>query len=627
MLVQHFTNLQRSNGADVRTMHNLLRKPRLLVVEDEAIVARDLQAQLELLGYETVGHAASGERAIELSERLRPDLVLMDIRLSGPMDGIAAAQAIRARFSIPAVFLTASAEDETLERARLAEPLGYILKPFGERSLHTVLEIALYKHQADAKLRLSNAALKAVSQGVLISGADRLMVSANEAFCRITGYPVDEVLGRNCKFLQGPLTDAGTVAAMGAALSRGESFSAEILNYRKDGSTFWNELTVSPVRDAENQLTHFIGVTRDITQRRQAEAALSEKTEILAAVISSASDAVITVDAAFRIQLFNHAAERIFGHAAVDTVGLPLARLLPDVAPGRGDAQPEACAQTAAGSPSMSSGRVRGLRADGAAIEFEASVSQVTVRGQKMLTVILHDVTERVQAEQAMRLYQRELSELTRRLMDQEKETTRRLAQTLHDRLGQTLTAIRLSYDALAPCLADRSTGVPEGRARTLGGLIDRAIQEVREALVELRPPMLEEEGLCAAIDNELRTRQAEAEPVALRLVVAPDVQALRWAAPVEYAAFMVVREAVSNALLHADATDIQVHVAGSTTQLDIEVSDDGSGLPSHEVFGKAGHLGMVGMRERAAAIGGAFRAGHGPAGGATIKLAWKATP
>jgi PAS domain S-box-containing protein len=132
-----------------------MNKPRILIIEDEAIVARDISAQLSELGYEPVGHASNADNAIALTQRLMPDLVLMDVHLSGSMDGISAAEVIRDRFSIPVVFLTAYTGGETLTRAKLAEPYGYITKPFDERELKTVLEIALYKHRMESKLRRS----------------------------------------------------------------------------------------------------------------------------------------------------------------------------------------------------------------------------------------------------------------------------------------------------------------------------------------------------------------------------------------------------------------------------------------------------------------------------------------
>ena len=112
-----------------------MNKPRILIVEDEEIVAADISEYLQQMGYLAVGQAASGEQAIALAGELRPDLVLMDIRLEGKMDGVVAAKEIRQRFHIPSVFLSAYSEEATIQRAKLAEPFGYILKPFEGRAV------------------------------------------------------------------------------------------------------------------------------------------------------------------------------------------------------------------------------------------------------------------------------------------------------------------------------------------------------------------------------------------------------------------------------------------------------------------------------------------------------------
>ena len=126
-----------------------MTKARILVVEDEGIVALNIQSSLESLGYDVPVVVASGEEAIEEAERTRPDLVLMDIMLEGEWDGVEAAEQIRQRFNIPVIYLTAYADENTLQRAKIAEPFGYLLKPFEERELHTTIEIALYKHKAE----------------------------------------------------------------------------------------------------------------------------------------------------------------------------------------------------------------------------------------------------------------------------------------------------------------------------------------------------------------------------------------------------------------------------------------------------------------------------------------------
>lgn len=129
-----------------------MEKTKILIVEDDEIVAIDISTRLEKLGfYDVVGITATGEEAVSMTEKIRPDLVLMDIVLKDKMDGIEAAGLIRSRFNIPIVYLTAFADERLLKRAKITEPFGYILKPFKERELHTTIEMALYKHRAEAE--------------------------------------------------------------------------------------------------------------------------------------------------------------------------------------------------------------------------------------------------------------------------------------------------------------------------------------------------------------------------------------------------------------------------------------------------------------------------------------------
>jgi len=117
----------------------------------------------------------------------------------------------------------------------------------------------------EENLILKEKVLREISQGVLITDANRLIISANRAFLAITGYSEGEVLGRDCKFLQGPQSDPETVENIRDALKNGFEFHGEILNYRKDGTLFWNQLSISPMRDERGKVTHFIGVQIDIT--------------------------------------------------------------------------------------------------------------------------------------------------------------------------------------------------------------------------------------------------------------------------------------------------------------------------------------------------------------------------
>lgn len=386
-----------------------------------------------------------------------------------------------------------------------------------------------------------------------------------------------------------------------------------------DGRVRWMRLAGAPRRLPDGS-TCWDSIATDITDSRAASEQLHESEAVLAAVIRSASDAVISTDAQGVIRLFNPAAERIFGHTAQAMLGQPLDALLPAVTRPAHRQFLQNYAASGVASRRMGAGRVRGLRADGTELELEASISQVTVNEHQVLTAILRDVTERVRTERALLQYQLELTELTHRLIAQEKLTSSRLAQVLHDQLGQTLTAMRIDFvsDATLPSPTDT-----ERHAR-VDRLIDQAIREVRQVLVELRPTLLDEHGLVEALDNELRSRRQAARGVQLQLEVAPALAGRRWSSDVEYAAFMVAREALSNALTHAGATTICVRLEGDAHWLRLEIADDGSGMPVGASAVRPGHLGMVGMRERSIAIGGQFEVGSTPGGGTTVILNWE---
>jgi CheY-like chemotaxis protein len=126
-----------------------MAKAQILIVENDNIIVMELRDRLQSLGYAIVAVASYGEEAIDEAEKTHPDLVLMNIRLKGDIDGIEAAEEIRDRFDIPVVYLTALTDQDTLQRAKMTEPYGYIIKPFSERQLQATIKMALGKHEKD----------------------------------------------------------------------------------------------------------------------------------------------------------------------------------------------------------------------------------------------------------------------------------------------------------------------------------------------------------------------------------------------------------------------------------------------------------------------------------------------
>lgn len=130
-----------------------MAKTNILIVEDESIVAKDIQHSLKKLGYSVAAICATGEDALAAAAEFHPDLVLMDIMLKGEMNGVEAASQIREKFGIPVIFLTAYADESTLNKAKVTEPYGYIIKPFKEIDLHTSIEMAVYKHEKESDVK------------------------------------------------------------------------------------------------------------------------------------------------------------------------------------------------------------------------------------------------------------------------------------------------------------------------------------------------------------------------------------------------------------------------------------------------------------------------------------------
>jgi hypothetical protein len=344
---------------------------------------------------------------------------------------------------------------------------------------------------------------------------------------------------------------------------------------------------------------------------------------MLDAVLKLVPDAVISVDLDGRIKTFNPAAERIFGRTSASVQGEQVELLMPERFRAGHHAAQQRFAKVDGQARMMGLRRIKGLRADGQEIELEGIISHVSLPQGERSVVTLHDVTVRAQAEAQLQHSRAQLAELTRKLMTQERVLVKRLAQVLHDQLGQTLAAIRMCHETMVDLQS--ATTPPDGRVlqQRMGTLIGQAIAQVRQVLQDLRPPLLEEQGLSVALDNELRNRAQGAPQMDISINVPHKLELMRWPAEVEYAAFMVVREAVENALRHSGASAIAVDLTGNALLLHVTVIDNGVGLPVGAGLG-VGHLGILGMQERAQAVGATVTYGRGQEPGTRVAFHWQ---
>jgi diguanylate cyclase (GGDEF)-like protein/PAS domain S-box-containing protein len=169
----------------------------------------------------------------------------------------------------------------------------------------------------EAQQAASQQALASISQGVLITGPDRLILFANHAFEVMTGYSQDELLGRSCAILQGPQTSAETILAMCYSLATSQPFTGELLNYRKDGSPFWNDLSIDPVFDPDGQLTHFVGIQRDVTERKAQQMQL----KLAAQVVAQGRECITVSDPQWNIVMVNQAFTDVSGYTQAEMLG------------------------------------------------------------------------------------------------------------------------------------------------------------------------------------------------------------------------------------------------------------------------------------------------------------------
>lgn len=356
---------------------------------------------------------------------------------------------------------------------------------------------------------------------------------------------------------------------------------------------------------------------RDVTQRHQNGQRLAQERERLNAIVEASSEAIITVDLGGCVQTFNPGAERVFGYTREQMLGRSIHQLTPERFRNASGQDPARM---------MGLGRAKGLRADGHEIDLEGSVVPVTIGHERVLIATLRDITVREQMDAERQAARKQLSNLAHRLMSQEKDLVKRIAQALHDQLGQTTAAIRIIHDTMGVLRRGKESREYLRLDAQLGRLIDQATRQVRKVLVDLHPPLLDEHGLAAALDNELHGRAVSQNVMNFILKVPPETQDLRWPASVEYAAFMIAREAIENAVRHSQATVVTVSLNGDSGRMKLDITDNGLGM-SAKPQSRAGHLGITGMLERANSIDGSLTVGAAEPVGTCVRLLWKPGP
>ncbi len=330
---------------------------------------------------------------------------------------------------------------------------------------------------------------------------------------------------------------------------------------------------------------------------------------LLAGMLDSAMDAIITVDEAQHILLYNRAAEAVFGWPRAEVIGQPLERLLPQRYRGGHAAHVARFGQIGVTSRRMGDGTViHGLRANGEEFPMDASISQLPTADGKLFTVILRDVTERVRAQQERSAFAAAANAI------REEEKTR-VARELHDELAQSLTALKMDTNWVRDNLAAEPHEAQRKLAEMLS-LLDGAVASTRRIAADLRPLLLDDLGLGAAIEW-LAGTFTQRHGVPCRLSLDAELELVE---PYATAVFRIVQESLANVAKHAGATGASVAIECTGDAIVLIVRDDGRGFDPAAPRA-AGSLGLMGLRERAQLLNGTIAITSAPGAGTQVEV------
>ncbi|HEY6837731.1 MAG TPA: ATP-binding protein [Geobacteraceae bacterium] len=323
-----------------------MKAVRILIVEDENIAAELLQSLLRNLGYEVCGVTPFGEDAVEKALTTTPDLILMDIKLRGQMTGVEAAAEIRKQSDVPILYLTAYNDDETLERAKVTQPFGYIQKPFRGGELHSAIEISLYRHRLEQQLKEREHSYRVLADnlpGILyrLSLVDGSMQFFNAMLPVITGYAPDELARGSICSIDTLIVDEDREMVMDVvrhAVAANIPFQVEYRIRHKSGESRYVTEQGRPVCGGNGTPLHIDGMIFDITERRKVEEELKqayktneERRTFFESVIANIQSGIMVTDPGMRIMLANPYGWRLFNKSSEEIVGRHLREICPEI--------------------------------------------------------------------------------------------------------------------------------------------------------------------------------------------------------------------------------------------------------------------------------------------------------
>ena len=499
-----------------------------------------------------------------------------------------------------------------------------------------VLGVALVVAVRSAYLLGHKTRLEAIIQSamdaIITVDAGQRIVLFNAAAERMFGCAKSEAIGEPlerfipARFRAGHHAHVERFAQTGTT-SRRMGLQSALWALRSDGVEFPIEASISHARTGSQKLLTVIlrDVAERVTAAQELELARAEVRageQRLNAIVQSAMDAIIAIDSDQRVVLFNAAAEKMFGCSVAEAMGESLDRFIPQRVRTAHRAHVARFADTGETPRRMGVRSILlGLRADGTEFPIEASISQVVIGGQKLLTVILHDITQRARAEEEIRRANDELRGLSLGMLEVREAERTRIARELHDELGQILTALKMDVGLFSARIPHDRADLAE-YAASMNRLLDSTVATTRRISSDLRPLVLDDLGLGAAAEWLLEGL-AQRAGIAFELKIDPSCAEL--GEPHASTLFRIMQESLTNVARHSRATRVAVRLTREGADAVLTIADNGVGMKS-DARAKPGSFGLRGILERVLLLGGVLSITSDPSGG-TLVLARLPTP
>ncbi|MGZ4989643.1 MAG: PAS domain S-box protein [Methylobacter sp.] len=465
---------------------------------------------------------------------------------------------------------------------------------------------------AEEKLNLMQHAIDSSNNGIIITGladTDYAIVYANEAFLQMSGYSMQELLGRNCRILQNDDREQADIVEIRAALANYRDAYAILRNYRKDGSLFWNEVYISPIRNKRGRITHYVGVQNDVTHRIEMADSLSKSEAKMRSIFNNVSDGIIIIDDNGIIESLNPSFEKLFGYSADELIGHSINKLMPESDRSRHYSYLTNYLNSGMAKITGIRREVSGLKKDGSIFLVELGVSAFSVDQRRYFIGTVHDITERKQHEKALR-------NLSSHLVTAREDERTRIARDVHDQLGSILAVLKMDLSWLAKQLPKELLKCHE-KVAVMNMHLKDAIESVRKIITDLRPSILDDFGILAAIEWKIDEFRQQ---TGMQCVLTVSKENIVIDKNRDIAIFRIIQEALTNIALHSEATKVTVDIEGDANNLIMKITDNGCGMTKAQMH-SSGKYGILGMHERARHFGGELTIVSSPGKGTALEL------